>query len=49
MEENKKLSVFFNFYKVIKYIERKNIKAIVIWGGAYAFSWNSSSNFSDIK
>lgn len=33
MEENKKLSVFFNFYKVIKYIERKNIKAIVIWGG----------------
>lgn len=33
MEENKKLSVFLNFYKVIKYIERKNIKAIVIWGG----------------
>ena len=32
MEDNKKSNVILNFYKVFKYIERKNIKDIVIWG-----------------
>lgn len=32
MDEKKKLNVFLNFYKIIKYIDRANIKHIVIWG-----------------
>ena len=28
----KKSNVFLNFYKIIKYIDRENIKDIIIWG-----------------
>lgn len=32
MDEKKKTNVFLNFYKIIKFIDRENIRDIMIWG-----------------